>query len=217
MRLVIFGPQGAGKGTQGNRISERFQIPAIATGDIFRGAISANTTLGKQAEAYVSRGDLVPDELTIALIRERLSRPDTDSGWLLDGFPRTIAQARALDQMLADGGVELDAAILLEVPKDVCLRRIVGRLICGQCGWNYHVDAPPKNDLICDNCGGKVAVRSDDQDEQAVRRRLENYERETRPLAQYYDDKGLLRRIDGSGTPEETFAGITSVLSDVAA
>ncbi|MDQ3752611.1 MAG: adenylate kinase [Actinomycetota bacterium] len=208
MRLVIFGPQGAGKGTQGSLISEEWGIPAISTGDIFRWKIAQGTELGRAVKEYVDNGDLVPDRLTVRLVRDRLAQEDTASGWLLDGFPRNIGQAEALDKLTADLGTALDAALLLDVPEEVSLHRILGRTVCSGCGRPYHVDVPPREDAICDVCGGEVVERSDDNDKEAVRRRLRTYYDETAPLADFYEEHGLLRRIDGNGSPDEIFQRI---------
>lgn len=215
LRLVIFGPQGAGKGTQGSLISEEWGIPAISTGDIFRWSIAQGTELGRDVKEYVDSGDLVPDRLTIRLIRDRLAEEDTASGWLLDGFPRNIWQAKALERLTKDLGAALDAALLLEVPEEVSLHRILGRTVCSGCGRNYHVEAPPKVDAICDACGERVVERSDDNDKEAIRRRLRTYYDETAPLADFYDERGLLRRIDGYGSAEEIFERIKQTLQRV--
>jgi len=215
VQLVIFGPQGAGKGTQGSLISGEWGIPAISTGDIFRWAIAQGTDLGKDVKEYVDNGDLVPDRLTVRLVRDRLVQEDTASGWLLDGFPRNIGQAEALDRLTADLDAPLDAAILLEVPEEVSLHRILGRRVCSNCGRNYHVDAPPKEDSVCDACGGEVVERSDDNDKEAIRRRLRTYYDETAPLADFYEKHDLLRRIDGNDSPEAIFESIRRDLQRV--
>ena len=212
MRLVIFGPQGAGKGTQAARIAEKFGIPAISTGEIFRWAIKGKTALGNQVLEYVNAGRLVPDELTIAVVSERLGADDCADGFLLDGFPRNIHQAEALDGLLADVEVSLDAALVIEVPDDVALRRLTGRRVCVDCGRNYHVDAPPENNWTCDACGGKVVTRQDDIDEATLKERLSTYHDQTEPLREYYERRGLLRQVDGTGTPDEVFSRIAAAL-----
>lgn len=212
MRLVIFGPQGAGKGTQGKRIAEKWHIPAIATGDIFRDAIASESKLGREVKEIVESGQLVTDELTIELVKERLGQEDAVSGWLLDGFPRNTEQAQALDRLLTEEEGELDAALVLEVPEEVTMKRIMGRRVCSECGRNYHVDAPPQSDWSCDNCGGEVVQRPDDADEEAIRQRLKTYHEETEPLGEFYDDKGLLRRIVGVGSQNEVFQRIISAI-----
>jgi adenylate kinase len=212
VRLIIFGPQGAGKGTQGALIAENFRIPDIATGDIFRWAISGGTALGLKVRSYVDEGRLVPDDLTIAVVGERLSAPDCKDGFVMDGFPRNLRQAEALDEMLADQGVKLDAALVLEIPEEVSLRRILGRRACTDCGRNYHLDSPPESDWTCDACGGRVEERTDDH-EDTIRLRLQLYHEQTEPLKTHYEERGLLRRVDGAlGTPEDVFEKILSVL-----
>ena len=210
MRLVIFGPQGAGKGTQGALISEKYGIPSISTGEIFRWAIKGKTSLGLKVLEYVDAGKLVPDELTIEVVTDRLTAQDCMDGFLLDGFPRNVGQARALDALLADSDAAVDAALVVEVPEEVSLRRILGRRACSNCGRNYHVDAPPENNWTCDDCGGEVVERTDDHEEATVRERLKLYHEQTEPLKKYYDDKGLLREIDGMGSPDEVFTRIVS-------
>ncbi len=212
MRLIIFGPQGAGKGTQSARIAEKYEIPAISTGDIFRWAIKGQTSLGTKVQEYVDAGRLVPDDLTIAIIEERLSADDCKPGFLLDGFPRTIAQAEALDQILTARGIALDAALAMEVPEEVSLRRLLGRRACSECGRNYHVDAPPTKDWTCDTCGGSVVERTDDHEEQTVRARLKLYHEQTEPLKTYYRDRGLLREVDGQASPDEVFDRIVAAI-----
>jgi adenylate kinase len=212
VRLVVFGPQGAGKGTQGALIAEKFGIPDIATGDIFRWAITGGTALGLKVKDYVEKGELVPDELTIAVVQERLSADDCKGGFVLDGFPRNIKQAEALDEFLGAQGVGLDAALIIEIPEELSLRRILGRRVCTKCGRNYHIDTPPENDWKCDACGGRVIGRTDDKEE-AMRKRLELYHKQTEPLKAYYEDRGLLRSVDGAlGSPSEVFEKILSVL-----
>jgi adenylate kinase len=208
LRLIIFGPQGAGKGTQGSRIAEKFGIPTVSTGEIFRTAISSGTELGRRVAGIVEGGKLVPDDLTFEMIEKRLSEGDAGSGWLLDGYPRTIEQAQRLDRYLDERRQRLDAALMLQVSEDVTTHRIMGRRVCSRCGANYHVDAPPEEDWKCDRCGGEVVKRADDQDEGALRERLATYRRETEPLGEYYEDQGLLRRIDGHGNREEIFERI---------
>ncbi|MBW3595042.1 MAG: adenylate kinase [Actinobacteria bacterium] len=212
MRLVIFGPQGAGKGTQAARISEKFGISAISTGEIFRWAIKGKTALGNEVLEYVSAGKLVPDELTIRVVSERIAADDCAEGFLLDGFPRNTAQAEALDDLLSDVECGLDAALVIEVPEEVALRRLTGRRVCPDCGRNYHVDAPPENNWTCDACGGHVVARDDDVDEAALKQRLATYHEQTEPLHEYYEAKGLLRQVDGTGTPDEVFTRIVEAL-----
>jgi adenylate kinase len=212
MRIVIFGPQGAGKGTQSARIADKYQIPAVSTGEIFRWAIKGGTSLGLKVLSYVDEGRLVPDELTIGVVRERLESDDAADGFLVDGFPRNVLQAEAFDEMLSEWGAKLDAALVLEVPEDVSLRRILGRRACSQCGRNYHLDTPPAVDWICDNCGGQVVERVDDHEEATIRGRLKLYHEQTEPLKSYYLQQGLLRQVDGLGTTDEVFDRIVEVL-----
>jgi adenylate kinase len=212
MRLVIFGPQGAGKGTQSARISEKYSVPSIATGDIFRWAISEQTPLGVEAQKYVRAGKLVPDEITIGVVKERLQEEDARSGFLLDGFPRNTAQARALDEFLSSQDAELDGAIVIEVPEEVSLRRLTTRRVCSKCGRNYSVDAPPAEDWTCDACGGRVEVRQDDEDDATIRQRLAVYHEQTAPLKEYYEGRDVLRPVSGEGTPDEVFDRIVAAL-----
>lgn len=212
MRLVIFGPQGAGKGTQSARISEKYGIPAISTGEIFRAAQAGKTALGLRVLEYVNAGRLVPDDLTIQVVRERLAAPDCTDGFLIDGYPRNIRQAEALDDILAESSHAVDAALVIDVPQEVSLRRILGRMVCRACGRNYSVEMPPENDNVCDACGGEVVRRDDDLDEKTVLDRLRTYHEKTEPLKAYYAERGLLREVDGLGTPDEVFARIAAVL-----
>ena len=212
MRIVIFGPQGAGKGTQAARIAEKFGIPAISTGEIFRWAIKGKTALGNEVLEYVNAGKLVPDDLTIRIVSERIAADDCAEGFLLDGFPRNIRQAEALDDLLSDVECSLDAALVIEVPEEVALRRLTGRRVCPDCGRNYHVDSPPEVDWTCDACGGKVVARDDDVDEEALKERLRLYTEQTEPLHDYYEKKDLLRQVDGTGSPDEVFSRIVEAI-----
>jgi adenylate kinase len=212
MRLLIFGPQGAGKGTQAARIAEKFGIPSIATGDIFRAAMRAHSELGKKVREKVDNGGLVPDDLTVKVVTDRLSGPDCQDGFLIDGFPRNQAQAAALDEFLQEQGLSLDAALVLEVPEEVSLRRILGRRMCSNCGRNYHVDTPPQSDWTCDVCGGQVVSRHDDLDEGTIRKRLRIYHEKTEPLKAYYESRGLLRTVAGVGTMDDVFDRIVAAL-----
>jgi adenylate kinase len=211
-RYLVLGKQGAGKGTQAQKIAARFGVPHISTGDMFRAAVAAGTPFGKRAEPYLKRGELLPDEVVIGTVAERLAQDDTvDRGFVLDGFPRTRAQAQELDRLLAPAG--LDAAIDIEVPTDVVLHRLSGRRVCKECGATYHVDAPPASDWVCDRCGGEVVQREDDTEE-AITRRLELYERETGPLMDYYQELGLLRRVNGEGSVDEVFERVVKSVED---
>ena len=208
MRLLIFGPQGAGKGTQGRRVAEEFDLDAIATGDMFRWAISKKTDIGMKAREYVDEGRLVPDDVTVEVVRERLEAKDFDD-FLLDGFPRNTSQADSLDKMLSERSAAIEAFLVLEVPEEVSLRRIVGRRVCSNCGRNYHEDAPPEVNWTCDRCGGQVKRRTDDTPEN-VKKRLRLYHEQTEPLKSHYRD--VLRVIDGIGTPDEVFSRILESL-----
>lgn len=210
MRIVIFGPQGAGKGTQSSRIAEKYGIHAIATGDIFRWAIRSGSDLGRQVLNYVENGELVPDDLTISVVRKRLEAEP--NGWLLDGFPRTVEQSDALEKLLADQGARLDAALVIEVPDDVAIARITGRRICSNCGRNYSPTDPPKVPGVCDRCDGEIIERKDDSVEEAVRQRLRSYHERTEPLKAYYEERGLLRTVKGVGTVDEVFDRIVAQL-----
>jgi adenylate kinase len=208
MRLLIFGPQGAGKGTQGRRIAEKFGLEAIATGDMFRWAIANETDVGMKAKGYYDEGKLVPDEVTVAVVEHRLEAENFDN-FLLDGFPRTTAQANALDEMLSSHSARVDAVLVLDVDQEESLRRITGRRVCSSCGRSYHDDAPPEHDWICDRCGGKVERRSDDTPEK-VKKRLQLYREQTEPLKSHYQD--VLHMIDGTGSQDEVFARIVESL-----
>ena len=212
MRIVIFGPQGAGKGTQAARIAEKFGIPAISTGEIFRWAIKGKTALGNEVLEYVNAGRLVPNDLTIKVVSERIASDDCADGFLLDGFPRNIVQAEALDELLNDVEVSLDAALVIEVPEELALRRLTGRRVCEDCGRNYHLDSPPENNWTCDACGGRVIARDDDEDAAALKERLATYHDQTEPLYEYYERTGRLRKIDGTGSPDEVFSRIVEAL-----
>lgn len=212
MRLVIFGPQGAGKGTQAAQIAEKWGITAISTGEIFRWAIKGKTALGNEVLQYVNAGRLVPNDLTIKVVSERIASDDCADGFLIDGFPRNIVQAEALDELLSDVEIGLDAALVIEVPEELALRRLTGRRVCGNCGRNYHLDSPPENNWTCDVCGGNVVARDDDVDEAALKVRLATYHDQTEPLYEYYERTGRLRKIDGTGSPDEVFSRIVEAL-----
>jgi len=212
LNIVFMGPPGAGKGTQAERIVEAFGIPHISTGDAFRLAMSQGTPLGVQAKSFVDQGRLVPDEITNGIVKERLEKPDCDKGFLLDGFPRTIAQAEALDTMLSSMGKRIDHVINLKVDRGLLLDRLTGRRICKSCGATYHVlFNPPKNEGICDKCSGELYQRSDDTEEK-VGTRLDEYTNKTAPLLEYYANKGLLREVDGQQDIDEVTAAIASLL-----
>ena len=212
MRIVIFGPQGAGKGTQSARIAARYGIVTISTGEIFRWAIKGKTSLGLKVLSYVDEGRLVPDELTEGVVKERLEADDVGHGFLLDGFPRNLHQADRLDEILAGQNSKLDAALVIEVPEEVSLRRLLGRRVCSQCGRNYHIDNPPAQNWTCDACGGEVVERTDDHEEETIRGRLELYHEQTEPLKAHYTARDLLRQVDGVGTTDEVFERIVAAL-----
>jgi adenylate kinase len=202
LNLIMLGPPGAGKGTQAERLQEDFPLAYIATGDMLRQAVKDQTDLGKEAKAYMDRGELVPDELIIAVILARLGEQDTSDGFLLDGFPRTDAQARALDEALRKVDRRLTAALLIEVPADDLVRRLSGRRVCPN-GHTYHIEHnPPKNDEVCDVDGEPLSQRDDDREE-TVRKRLQVYRDQTSPLIDYYDEQDILHRFDGTRSPTE--------------
>lgn len=195
--LVFLGPPGAGKGTQAELLSEWLGIPAVSTGDLFRKAMAESTELGLQAKAYIERGDLVPDEVTVGMVRERLAKSDCEDGAILDGFPRTVPQADALEKLLTDMDRHLDATFYIEVSREELLRRLGGRWTCRDCGEVYHeIFDPPEEKGVCDECGGDLYQRSDDTPE-AQEQRIKVYMKETAPLYDYYAEKGLLVKIDG--------------------
>jgi adenylate kinase len=204
-RIVVLGKQGAGKGTQAVRLSRHYVVPHVATGDTFRAAVRSGSEFGQKAKRYLDAGELVPDEVVIGVVRERLTRGDTTHrGFVLDGFPRTVAQAEALMGILAPR--TLDVVLNLDVPTAEVLERLASRRVCSDCGANYSVtDNPPRVPGICDVCGGDVVQRDDDT-ETAIKRRLQLYERETAPLIEWFDQRGLLATVAGSGTPDEVTA-----------
>jgi adenylate kinase len=213
MRLILLGPPGAGKGTQAKLLVERLKIPQVSTGDMLRAAVKAGTLLGQEAKQYMNRGALVPDAAIIGLVRERLQQPDCSRGYILDGFPRTVAQAEALEKTLAGLQAWLDSVVSLEVPTEDLVLRIAGRRTCRNCGAMYHVRfSPSKTDGRCDACGGPTYQRDDDREE-TVRRRLAVYAEQTAPLISFYEARGLLRRVPGTGEIAEIFQRITAALS----
>ena len=198
--IILLGPPGSGKGTQAKRLSKEFNIPQISTGDLFREHMAAVTPIGLEAKEFMSKGQLVPDEIVLGMLFDRIAKEDCSKGYLLDGFPRTVAQADQLFARRKDAGVIL--AISLEVPDEVIVKRAAGRVVCRQCGAIYHREnAPPKNGTICDLCGGEVYRRADDE-EKVVRERLRVYHELTQPLIHYFQERKLLTSIDGSGAPE---------------
>lgn len=211
MNIILLGPPGAGKGTQAKKISENCSIPHISTGDILRENISNNTPLGLKAKSYMSRGELVPDELLITIIKDRLSRSDCSGGFLLDGYPRTIPQADALQMILTESGRKLDVVLNIDVDDEELIKRLSGRRMCA-CGTSYHVDFnPPEKEGFCDTCKGKLYQREDDRAE-AIKNRLIVYKKQTEPLINYYTKKAILRRIDGNKDISAIFEDIKKVL-----
>ncbi|MCE5196729.1 MAG: adenylate kinase [Negativicutes bacterium] len=215
MRVVLLGPPGAGKGTQAEVIVKAYEIPHISTGDMFRSAVKEGTKLGIEAKAYMDIGALVPDALTIGIVKERLQKPDCQKGFLLDGFPRTFAQADALDKLLQELGGGLDAVLNIEVPFEDLIIRLTGRFICRQCQAPYHkVFNPPKQAGVCDLCGGELYQRADDS-EATVTARLEVYNRQTAPLIAYYANSNRLITINGQGSVEEVGKLILAALGSL--
>jgi adenylate kinase len=214
LNLVLLGPPGSGKGTQAERLQTDFELPYYATGDILRAAVREKTKLGREAREYMDRGDLVPDDVIIGVIAERLQGPETADGFLLDGFPRTTPQAEALDTELERLGKRLTATILFEVSDDEVVRRLGGRRTCVKDGSHiFHVDFdPPKEEGVCDVCGGRLEVRDDDKPE-VIRHRLDQYHEKTEPLVSYYEDKGILKRVDGALSPDEVADRIRALLA----
>ncbi|EOU1489226.1 adenylate kinase [Clostridium perfringens] len=212
MKIVLLGPPGAGKGTQAKSISNRYSIPHISTGDIFRKNISENTPLGIEAKSYMDNGQLVPDEVTINMVKDRLQQDDCKNGYLLDGFPRTVHQAEALDNFLTEREESIDTALLIEVPKEFILERMTGRRVCPSCGASYHIKFnPPTNDGKCDLCGSDVIQRKDDTEE-TVKERLDVYENQTQPLIDFYKNKKQLSVVDGTQAINEVFESICKIL-----
>lgn len=212
MNLILLGPPGAGKGTQAKMMIEKYRIPQISTGDILRQAVKDRTPMGLKAKEYMDAGKLVPDEVVIGIIQDRLKQNDCKPGFILDGFPRTVAQADALDKVLADMGSKINHVISIEVDSNDLLKRLTGRRTCRQCGAMYHIIfSPPTNKDLCNKCGGELYQRDDDN-ETTVRSRLEVYEAQTFPLIEYYKNTGLVRSIPGQGSIQEIFNRITGIL-----
>lgn len=213
LNLVMLGPPGAGKGTQGQRLTEDFSVAYIATGDILRENVKEGTELGKQAKEHMDSGGLVPDELVIAMIEDRISQDDAGDGFVLDGFPRNVAQADALNEMLDEHGRRLTAALLVDVPDEELIRRLSGRRVCVENGHTYHLEFdPPKREDVCDQDGSRLEIREDDKPE-TVKKRLATYHENTEPLIDYYDERGLLRRFDGTREQTEVHDHIRATIA----
>ncbi|MFR6289989.1 MAG: adenylate kinase [Peptococcaceae bacterium] len=212
MKIILMGPPGAGKGTQAEKLVELYQIPHISTGDMFRKAQKDGTELGLKAKSYMEQGQLVPDEVTVGIVKERLAEDDCKNGFLLDGFPRTVQQADALDGILKELGMALDRVINIEVDKGLLVDRLTGRRVCRVCGATFHViNKAPKVEGVCDKCGGDLYQRNDDKVE-TVSNRLDVYAAQTAPLIEYYQSKDIMSSVDGSKSMEDVLANIRSVL-----
>lgn len=212
MNIILLGPPGAGKGTQAKRMIERYGIPQISTGDMLRAALKAGTPLGLEAKKYMDKGALVPDEVVVGLVRERIQEQDCAKGYMLDGFPRNVSQAQTLDDMLKELGQKIDHVVCIDVPDQELIQRLTGRRTCRECGAGFHVMFdPPKKEGICDKCGGQLYQRDDDN-EATVTSRLKVYADQTKPLIEYYEKQGKLRKIEGLGSIDEIFERIKAVL-----
>jgi adenylate kinase len=213
LNLIFLGPPGAGKGTQAQRLSKDFRLPYIATGDMLRAAVKDGTELGAKAKEHMDAGRLVPDDLIIAMIAEEMEKPETEDGFILDGFPRNTAQADALAEAMDERGRTLTAALLIEVPDDTLVKRISGRRVCVKAGHTYHVESdPPKHEGVCDQDGSRLIQRDDDKPE-TVRERLGTYHEHTEPLVEYYEERDLLRRFDGTRSPSEVHDRIRATIA----
>ncbi|NLZ83880.1 MAG: adenylate kinase [Clostridiales bacterium] len=212
MKVIMLGAPGAGKGTQAKKLASKYNIPHISTGDIFRANIKNNTELGNKAKVYMDQGLLVPDELVVDLVVDRFKNPDCENGYVLDGFPRTIPQAEALDKALANNQDAVEYAIDVDVPDEVIIDRMAGRRACLNCGATYHtITIPPKKEGICDTCDSALVLREDDKPE-TVKKRLSVYHEQTQPLIEYYSKKGILKSIDGTKTMDATFDDVIHII-----
>lgn len=201
MNLILLGPPGAGKGTQAQRLVERLKVPQVSTGDLLRAAVREGTDLGRQAKEYMERGELVPDSIVVGMLKERMQADDCQAGCILDGFPRAVTQAESLDVVFSEQARNLDHVVSIEVPEEELVRRLTGRRSCPKCGAMFHVMfSPPEKEGVCDKCGGELITRADDNEE-TIRNRIAVYREQTEPLKKYYQERGLLRPIDGTGTP----------------
>lgn len=214
MKIIMLGAPGAGKGTQAIKIAEKYKIPHVSTGDLFRSNISQNTQLGMEAKQYMDAGKLVPDELTVRMLLDRVSQDDCKNGYVLDGFPRTIAQAEVLEQEVEKLHDKIDYAINVEVPDENIVKRMGGRRACTKCGATYHIEhVPPKKEGICDNCGSELVLRSDDAPE-TVQKRLDVYHEKTQPLIDFYAKRGILKQVDGTKDMQAVFDDIVKILGE---
>ncbi|MBQ9142279.1 MAG: adenylate kinase [Lachnospiraceae bacterium] len=212
MKIIMLGAPGAGKGTQAKMIAEKYQIPHVSTGDIFRANIKNGTELGMEAKKYMDQGQLVPDELTVKILLDRVAQEDCKNGYVLDGFPRTIPQAEVLDEALSKLGESIDYAINVDVPDENIVRRMSGRRACVSCGATYHMEhIPPKKEGICDTCGAELILRDDDKPE-TVLKRLQVYHDQTQPLIDFYTAKGVLKEVDGTVDMKDVFGAIVAIL-----
>ena len=214
MKIIMLGAPGAGKGTQAKMIADKYGVPHVSTGDIFRANIKNGTELGMEAKKYMDQGLLVPDELTVKILLDRVSQPDCKNGYVLDGFPRTIPQAEVLDKALAELGESIDYAIDVDVPDENIVKRMSGRRACVSCGATYHVvHVPPKKEGICDRCGSELILRDDDKPE-TVKNRLDVYHKQTQPLIDFYTKKGVLKTVDGTVDMQDVFKAIGAILGE---
>ncbi|MBD5495916.1 MAG: adenylate kinase [Lachnospiraceae bacterium] len=213
MKIIMLGAPGAGKGTQAQMIADKYDIPHISTGDIFRENVKKGTELGMEAKKYMDQGLLVPDELTVKILLDRVAKPDCKNGYVLDGFPRTIPQAEVLDKAITELGEKIDYAINVDVPDENIIRRMSGRRACLACGATYHIEhIPPKQEGICDKCGKELVQRDDDKEE-TVKNRLDVYHKQTQPLIDFYTKQGVLRTVDGTMDMKDVFTAITTLLA----